>query len=115
MLFLYLFFPFPSLNLLSLLLPLPPLFPPSQFYQPASDDTHKFESQYLFKLVGGTPAQVPQIYHDRSPVYNAGNITASLLLLQGLDDKVRLLLFPPPHSLLCRLQMLTLLGMYRYV
>ncbi|CDZ97872.1 Dipeptidyl aminopeptidase [Phaffia rhodozyma] len=53
-----------------------------------ADGTHKFESQYLFKLVGGTPEEIPEIYHDRSPAYHAQNIKASLLLLQGLDDKV---------------------------
>ncbi|KAL7412312.1 Alpha/Beta hydrolase protein [Mrakia frigida] len=51
-------------------------------------DTHKFESQYLFKLVGGTLAEVPQNYYDRSPVHFAEKITADLLILQGLDDKV---------------------------
>lgn len=39
-------------------------------------------------LVGGTPAQVPSTYHDRSPVFFAEKITADLLILQGLDDKV---------------------------
>jgi dipeptidyl aminopeptidase/acylaminoacyl peptidase len=38
--------------------------------------------------VGGTPAEVPGIYHDRSPVNSAEKITAPTLLLQGLDDKV---------------------------
>ncbi|KAJ9103963.1 hypothetical protein QFC21_002426 [Naganishia friedmannii] len=37
-------------------------------------DTHKFE--------------VPEIYEKRSPITKAGNITAELLMLQGLDDKV---------------------------
>jgi dipeptidyl aminopeptidase/acylaminoacyl peptidase len=32
--------------------------------------------------------QVPEIYHDRSPLHKAEKITASLLVLQGLDDKV---------------------------
>ncbi|KAI0819862.1 alpha/beta-hydrolase [Trametes gibbosa] len=50
--------------------------------------THKFESQYLFKLVGGTPAQVPAVYRDRSPINLAGNIRAPLLVLQGADDAV---------------------------
>lgn len=48
----------------------------------------QFESQYLFKLVGGTPEQVPEIYHDRSPLFKADKITAPLLLLQGTIDRV---------------------------
>lgn len=51
-------------------------------------ETHKFESQYLFNLVGGTPEEVPQIYHRRSPINKAFRITAPVLLLQGEDDKI---------------------------
>ncbi|KPV73831.1 uncharacterized protein RHOBADRAFT_54426 [Rhodotorula graminis WP1] len=40
-----------------------------------ADDTHKFESNYLFKLLGGTPDEASQI-------------TAPLLLLQGSEDRV---------------------------
>ncbi|GAA5827124.1 hypothetical protein JCM3770_000247 [Rhodotorula araucariae] len=53
-----------------------------------ADDTHKFESNYLFKLLGGTAAEVPQNYHDRSPLHKAAQITAPLLLLQGTEDRV---------------------------
>ncbi|BGP42736.1 hypothetical protein JCM10450v2_006846 [Rhodotorula kratochvilovae] len=53
-----------------------------------ADDTHKFESNYLFKLLGGTPSEVPQNYHDRSPLHKAAQITAPLLLLQGTEDRV---------------------------
>ncbi|GAA5928314.1 hypothetical protein JCM3775_000572 [Rhodotorula graminis] len=53
-----------------------------------ADDTHKFESNYLFKLLGGTPDEVPQYYHDRSPLNKASQITAPLLLLQGSEDRV---------------------------
>lgn len=38
--------------------------------------------------MGGTPDEVPQVYHDRSPLYKAENITADLILFQGEDDKV---------------------------
>lgn len=66
----------------------------------------QFESNYLFKLLGGTPAEVPKNYHgsflplhlasllliapsaDRSPIFKASQITAPLLLLQGTEDKV---------------------------
>lgn len=43
-------------------------------------DTHKFESHYLEKLVGGTPEEIPEIYKARSPVYHAENIIAPLLV-----------------------------------
>ena len=42
--------------------------------------THKFESQYLFKLAGGTPEEVPDVYRARSPVFNAEKIKAPLLV-----------------------------------
>ncbi|KAM0746755.1 alpha/beta-hydrolase [Meredithblackwellia eburnea MCA 4105] len=51
-------------------------------------DTHKFESQYLFNLLGGTPTEVPDVYTERSPITHASAITAPLLILQGSDDKV---------------------------
>ncbi|GAA5946310.1 hypothetical protein JCM3765_000193 [Sporobolomyces pararoseus] len=53
-----------------------------------ADDTHKFESQYLYNLLGGTPQEVPKNYSERSPLYKAAQITAPLLLLQGTDDKI---------------------------
>jgi hypothetical protein len=43
-------------------------------------DTHKFESQYLFKLVGGTPAEVPEVYAARSAVKHADQIRSPLLV-----------------------------------
>ena len=45
-----------------------------------TEDTHKFESRYLEKLVGGTVEEVPEVYKERSPVYNAGNIRSPLLV-----------------------------------
>lgn len=59
-----------------------------------------------FHLVGGTPEEVPQTYHDRSPVNYADKITASLLILQGLNDKVSSFLthshvfMPTDHAIL---------------
>ncbi|GAA5906388.1 alpha/beta hydrolase family protein [Sporobolomyces salmoneus] len=53
-----------------------------------AEDTHKFESQYLFNLLGGTPQEVPQNYSERSPLNKAAQITAPLLLLQGSEDKI---------------------------
>ncbi len=30
-------------------------------------DSHKFESKYPFRLLGGSPDEVPEIYRERSP------------------------------------------------
>ena len=49
--------------------------------------THKFESRYLDQLIGPYP-EAREIYRARSPIYNIDKITAPLLLLQGLEDKV---------------------------
>ncbi|KAF9512046.1 hypothetical protein BS47DRAFT_1394589 [Hydnum rufescens UP504] len=45
-----------------------------------SEDTHKFESRYLEKLIGGTIEEVPGVYKDRSPLYHADKIKAPLLV-----------------------------------
>lgn len=52
-------------------------------------ETHKFESHYPFKLLGGTPEEVPEVYKARSPVYHADQIKAPLL--------VRVSIIPGPH------------------
>ena len=46
--------------------------------------THKFESKYLAKLVGGNPDEVPDVYKARSPIYHVDNIVSPLLV----SDKV---------------------------
>ena len=50
-------------------------------------DTHKFESRYLESLVGPWP-ETKQRYLDRSPALHADQITASVLVQQGEEDKV---------------------------
>jgi dipeptidyl aminopeptidase/acylaminoacyl peptidase len=50
-------------------------------------ETHKFESRYLDRLVGPLPAMRDR-YHERSPSRHADRITAPVLVLQGLDDRV---------------------------
>lgn len=56
--------------------------------------SHKFESRYLHQLVGGSPSEVPQTYHDRSPLHFADRIRSPVLFLQGDQDKV----VPPSQS-----------------
>ncbi|PWN21138.1 alpha/beta-hydrolase [Microstroma glucosiphilum] len=56
--------------------------------QALAEESHKFESNYLFRLLGGTPKEVPQIYHDRSPLYSASEVRSPVLVLQGSIDKV---------------------------
>ncbi|KAG6887411.1 hypothetical protein C0992_012379 [Termitomyces sp. T32_za158] len=55
---------------------------------PLEAHTHKFESRQLEKLLGGTSAQVPEVYRERSPINHADRIVAPLLILQGNIDKV---------------------------
>ncbi|KAF9475580.1 alpha/beta-hydrolase [Pholiota conissans] len=50
--------------------------------------THKFESQYMYHLLGGSPEEIPEMYIARSPIHHASNITVPLLILQGELDKV---------------------------
>jgi dienelactone hydrolase len=56
-------------------------------WSPAGGETHDFESWYLESLIG-PHAEVPDRYHDRSPVHHSDRITAPFLLLQGLDDVI---------------------------
>lgn len=58
-----------------------------------AQETHKFESRYPDGLVGPWPA-AKETYDARSPIFHPEGITASLLLLQGLDDEV----VPPNQS-----------------
>ncbi|KII84782.1 hypothetical protein PLICRDRAFT_45589 [Plicaturopsis crispa FD-325 SS-3] len=53
-----------------------------------AEDTHKFESRYMEKLMGGTYKQIPEVYVDRSPITHADRIVVPLLILQGKEDKV---------------------------
>jgi dipeptidyl aminopeptidase/acylaminoacyl peptidase len=56
-------------------------------------DTHKFESRYLDNLVGPHPER-KDLYVERSPIHHTERLSAAMLLLQGLDDKV----VPPNQS-----------------
>ena len=50
-------------------------------------DTHKFEARYLDGLVGPWPAAA-DVYRARSPLTHADELSAPLIIFQGLDDKV---------------------------
>ncbi len=50
-------------------------------------DTHKFESRYLDGLVGPWP-EAADVYRRRSPIHLADQLSAPLIIFQGLDDKV---------------------------
>ncbi|KAF7328930.1 Peptidase-S9 domain-containing protein [Mycena venus] len=52
------------------------------------DDTHKFESGYGHRLMGGTAREIPEVYKQRSPVTHADSIVSPLLILQGDIDRV---------------------------
>jgi dipeptidyl aminopeptidase/acylaminoacyl peptidase len=49
--------------------------------------THKFESRYLFSLVGPYPEEA-ETYRERSPIHHVDRISCPMLLLQGAEDKV---------------------------
>lgn len=53
-----------------------------------AEDTHKFESHYMEKLMGGTIEEIPEVYKDRSPMFHADKIKSPLLVLQGAIDAV---------------------------
>ncbi|MGA1676906.1 MAG: prolyl oligopeptidase family serine peptidase [Pseudomonadales bacterium] len=46
-------------------------------------ETHKFESRYVDALIGG-----PEQRHSRSPIHRVDQIRASILLLQGSEDRI---------------------------
>ncbi|MEM3637961.1 MAG: prolyl oligopeptidase family serine peptidase [Conexivisphaerales archaeon] len=50
-------------------------------------ETHKFESHYLEKLVGPYPA-AKKLYEERSPLKNLKKLSTPVALFQGSDDKV---------------------------
>ena len=52
-----------------------------------AEDTHKFESRYLDRLIGPYPA-AKEIYYQRSPINYVERLNAPAIFLQGLDDKV---------------------------
>lgn len=50
-------------------------------------ETHKFESRYLDSLIGPYP-QEKQRYHDRSAINFTDQLSAPMIIFQGLEDKI---------------------------
>ena len=52
-----------------------------------ANDTHKFESRYLDRLIGSLP-KFKDVYEARSPINKLDRIVSPLLVLQGDEDKI---------------------------
>jgi dipeptidyl aminopeptidase/acylaminoacyl peptidase len=50
-------------------------------------DTHKFEARYLDGLIGPYPERA-DLYRERSPIHFVERLHASVILFQGLEDKI---------------------------
>ncbi len=50
-------------------------------------DTHKFESRYLDRLIGPYP-ESRDIYIERSPLHSLHRVSAPIIFLQGLEDRI---------------------------
>lgn len=58
-----------------------------------TEETHKFESRYLDRLVGPYPER-KDLYHARSPIHHADQLSCPIIFFQGLEDRV----VPPDQS-----------------
>jgi dipeptidyl aminopeptidase/acylaminoacyl peptidase len=52
-----------------------------------TEETHKFESRYLDRLVGPYPER-RDIYRERSPIHHLDRLSTPLILFQGLEDRI---------------------------
>ncbi|HWN72835.1 MAG TPA: S9 family peptidase [Solirubrobacterales bacterium] len=52
-----------------------------------AQDTHKFESRYLDRLIGPYPEQA-DLYRERSPIHYVERLQVPVILFQGLEDEV---------------------------
>ncbi|KAG6330857.1 hypothetical protein ID866_8232, partial [Astraeus odoratus] len=54
-----------------------------------AEKTEKFELQYMWHLLGGSPTEIPDVYKQRSPLFNiTDKMSTPLLMLQGENDPV---------------------------
>ena len=60
-------------------------------------ETHDFEARYLDGLIGPYP-EAADVYRERAPISHVDGLSAPVLLLQGLEDRV----VPPAQSRLFR-------------
>lgn len=56
--------------------------------------THKYESHYLERLIGGTLETNLREYQDRSPINHLSQLRSPMIIFQGSDDRV----VPPENS-----------------
>ena len=52
-----------------------------------AQDTHKFESRYLDRLIGPYPER-RDLYFERSPIHFTDRLNCPMIIFQGLEDKV---------------------------
>jgi dipeptidyl aminopeptidase/acylaminoacyl peptidase len=52
-----------------------------------TEDTHKFESRYLDRIVGPYP-EAREVYRERSPIHHVDDFSRPLIVLQGLEDEI---------------------------
>jgi dipeptidyl aminopeptidase/acylaminoacyl peptidase len=52
-----------------------------------AEDTHKFESRYLDRLIGPYPERA-DLYRERSPIHFVERLQVPVILFQGLEDAV---------------------------
>jgi dipeptidyl aminopeptidase/acylaminoacyl peptidase len=52
-----------------------------------TQETHKFESRYLDRLVGPYPAR-KDLYRERSPIHFTDRLSCPVIFFQGLEDQV---------------------------
>ena len=52
-----------------------------------AEDTHKFESRYLDRLVAPYP-EGAETYRSRSPITHTDGLSCPIILFQGLEDRI---------------------------
>jgi dipeptidyl aminopeptidase/acylaminoacyl peptidase len=70
-----------------------------------ANDTHKFESRYLDRLIGPLP-QARALYDERSPVHHIDRLACPVIFFQGEDDKT-----VPPNQAETMVEALTARGL----